>query len=220
MNSKQRAYLRSLSNHIDPIFLIGKNGIGENLIKQLNDEYHEIENYEIIENITEEEPVDMQEILVHVTGAVKREGIVRLKEGARIADAIEAAGGVTEKTNIGQVNLAYEVEDGQKIYIPSIDDKKEEGVEKIIEKEYVTSEPGDEVVFEEESNNNKNDKININTADLIELQEIPGVGEATAQKIISYREENGKFKNIEDIKNVKGIGDSKFEDMKENICIK
>lgn len=186
----------------------------------LNDEYNEIENYEIIENITEEEPVDMQEILVHVTGAVKREGIVRLKEGARIADAIEAAGGVTEKTNIGQVNLAYEVEDGQKIYIPSIDDKKEEGVEKIIEKEYVTSEPGDEVVFEEESNNNKNDKININTADLIELQEIPGVGEATAQKIISYREENGKFKNIEDIKNVKGIGDSKFEDMKENICIK
>ena len=97
----------------------------------LNDEYNEIENYEIIENITEEEPVDMQEILVHVTGAVKREGIVRLKEGARIADAIEAAGGVTEKTNIGQVNLAYEVEDGQKIYIPSVDDKKEEGVEKI-----------------------------------------------------------------------------------------
>ena len=186
----------------------------------MNGEYNEIDDYEVIENITEEEPVDMQEILVHVTGAVKREGIVRLKEGARIADAIEAAGGVTEKTNIGQVNLAYEVEDGQKIYIPSIDDKKEEGVEKIIEKEYVTSEPGDEVVLEEESNNNKNDKININTANLIELQEIPGVGEATAQKIISYREENGKFKNIEDIKNVKGIGDSKFEDMKENICIK
>lgn len=186
----------------------------------MNDEYNEIDDYEVIENITEEEPVDTQEILVHVTGAVKREGIVRLKEGARIADAIEAAGGVTEKTNIGQVNLAYEVEDGQKIYIPSIDDKKEEGVEKIIEKEYVTSEPGDEVVLEEESNNNKNDKININTANLIELQEIPGVGEATAQKIISYREENGKFKNIEDIKNVKGIGDSKFEDMKENICIK
>lgn len=186
----------------------------------MNDEYNEIDDYEVIENITEEEPVDTQEILVHVTGAVKREGIVRLKEGARIADAIEAAGGVTEKTNIGQVNLAYEVEDGQKIYIPSIDDKKEEGVEKIIEKEYVTSEPGDEVVLEEESNNNENDKININTADLIELQEIPGVGEATAQKIISYREENGKFKNIEDIKNVKGIGDSKYEDMKENICIK
>lgn len=186
----------------------------------MNDEYNEIDDYEVIENITEEEPVDTQEILVHVTGAVKREGIVRLKEGARIADAIEAAGGVTEKTNIGQVNLAYEVEDGQKIYIPSIDDKKEEGVEKIIEKEYVTSEPGDEVVLEEESNNNKNDKININTANLIELQEIPGVGEATAQKIISYREENGKFKNIEDIKNVKGIGDSKFEDMKKNICIK
>ncbi len=186
----------------------------------MNDEYNEIDDYEVIENITEEEPVDTQEILVHVTGAVKREGIVRLKEGARIADAIEAAGGVTEKTNIGQVNLAYEVEDGQKIYIPSIDDKKEEGVEKIIEKEYVTSEPGDEVVLEEESNNNENGKININKADLIELQEIPGVGEATAQKIISYREENGKFKNIEDIKNVKGIGDSKFEDMKENICIK
>lgn len=186
----------------------------------MNEEYNDIEELDIIENVTEEETVEEETILVHVTGAVKNEGIVKLKEGARIADAIEAAGGVTEKTNIGQVNLAYEVEDGQKIYIPSIDDKKEEGVEKIIEKEYVTSEPGDEVVLEEESNNNKNDKININTANLIELQEIPGVGEATAQKIISYREENGKFKNIEDIKNVKGIGDSKFEDMKENICIK
>lgn len=186
----------------------------------MNEEYNDIEELDIIENVTEEETVEEETILVHVTGAVKNEGIVKLKEGARIADAIEAAGGVTDKTNIGQVNLAYEVEDGQKIYIPSIDDKKEEGVEKIIEKEYVTSEPGDEVVLEEESNNNENDKININTADLIELQEIPGVGEATAQKIISYREENGKFKNIEDIKNVKGIGDSKYEDMKENICIK
>ena len=63
-------------------------------------------------------------------------------------------------------------------------------------------------------------KININSADETELQEIPGVGEVTAKKIIEYREQNGKFKNIEDIKNVKGIGEGKYEEMKENICIK
>ena len=65
-----------------------------------------------------------------------------------------------------------------------------------------------------------NEKININTADQSRLEEIPGVGEATAQKIIEYRELNGKFKTIEDIKNVSGIGDSKFENMKEKICVK
>lgn len=193
----------------------------------MKEEYNEIENYEINENVTNDEQIDEEEkeeeIIVHVTGAVKKEGIVHLKVGARISDAIDAAGGVTDETNISQVNLAYELEDGQKIYIPSINDKKNDETEQILEKEYVTSEPGDEIALEEhteESAKKEKGKININLADEIELQEIPGVGEATAKKIIEYREQNGKFKNIEDIKNVKGIGEGKYEEMKENICIK
>lgn len=192
----------------------------------MKEEYNDIENYEINENVTNDEELEeeeKEEIIVHVTGAVKKEGIVHLKVGARISDAIDAAGGVTKETNISQVNLAYELEDGQKIYIPDIKDEKNDKTEQVLEKEYVTSEPGDEVVLEEHTEDDKNDeneKININLADETELQEIPGVGEATAKKIIEYRKQNGKFKNIEDIKNVKGIGEGKYEEMKENICIK
>ena len=119
----------------------------------MKEEYNTIANYEINENVTNDEQIDEEEkeeeIIVHVTGAVKKEGIVHLKVGARISDAIDAAGGVTDETNISQVNLAYELEDGQKIYIPSINDKKNDETEQILEKEYVTSEPGDEIALEE-----------------------------------------------------------------------
>ena len=72
----------------------------------------------------------------------------------------------------------------------------------------------------EEGDNEKDiGLININTANKTKLQELPGIGEATALKIINYREENGKFKTIEDIKNVSGIGDSKYESIKDLICV-
>lgn len=185
----------------------------------------ELNNYNILQNetninITDEESL---KILVHVTGAVNNEGIVKIEEGGRIADAVEAANGFTEDADISQINLAYELEDGQKIYIPRINDSKVTGEDKVLQKEYVTDGAGDDIIVEEETSNIKRketEKININSADQSTLEEIPGVGEATAQKIIEYRKINGKFKNIEDIKNVSGIGDSKFENMKEKICVK
>ena len=191
----------------------------------IENEYNEIKDYEILQNETKDdiEIDESSKIIIHITGAVKNEGIVKIDEGSRIADAIDAAGGFTENADISQINLAYQIEDGQKIYVPSIDDEKIDGSEKILQKEYVTDEPGDDVIIENEEANIKskeNEKININTAEESELEEIPGVGEATAQKIIEYRKTNGKFKNIEDIKNVSGIGDSKFENMKEKICVK
>ena len=180
----------------------------------LENEYTELENYNILQNETniEKEQEDTSKIFIHVTGAVNNEGVVEIKEGSRIADA-----------DISQINLAYQLEDGQKIYIPRITDEKLVGDEKILQKEYVTDEAGDDIILEDEISNIKskeNEKININTAEQSELEEIPGVGEATAQKIIEYRKVNGKFKTIEDIKNVSGIGDSKFENMKEKICVK
>lgn len=199
----------------------------------MKNEYNEIENYDILLNETNDETADSTneesdvdedtKIIVHVTGAVKSAGIVEIKEGSRIADAIEAAGGFADNADISQINLAYQLEDGQKIYIPSINDEKTDGSEKVLQKEYVTDEPGDEVIVEDEETSVKSKesaKININTADQTELEEIPGVGESTALKIIEYRKTNGKFKSIEDIKNVSGIGDSKFENMKEKICVK
>lgn len=191
----------------------------------MESEYNEISNYDILQNETdiEIEQEETTKIVIHVTGAVKNEGIVQIEEGGRIADAVDAANGFSEDADISQINLAYQLEDGQKIYIPSINDEKIGEEEKVLQKEYVTDEAGDDIILEDEISNvksKKDEKININTADQIELEEIPGVGESTAQKIIEYRETNGKFKTIEDIKNVNGIGESKFENMKEKICVK
>lgn len=191
----------------------------------LENEYTELDNYNMLQNETniEQEKEDISKIFIHVTGAVNNEGVVEIKEGSRIADAVEAANGFSENADISQINLAYQLEDGQKIYIPRINDEKINGEEKVLQKEYVTDEAGDDIIIEDEKANiksKKNEKININTADQSELKEIPGVGEATAQKIIEYRKLNGKFKTIEDIKKVSGIGDSKFENMKEKICVK
>ena len=120
-------------------------------------------------------------------------------------DAIEKAGGQTEEANLKNVNLAYELEDGQKIYIPN---KSEEN----------TNEITDDGVTEIDSK--ENDTININKANEKELQELNGIGESLASSIIKYREDNGKFKNIEDLKNVPGIGESKFSNIKEKIKVK
>lgn len=155
-------------------------------------------------------------IVVHITGEVNYPGVVVLKEGARVVDAIEAGGGETDKADLGSLNLAYMLSDGEKIYVPN----KEETSQENQEREYITSAKAD---LEQSENGAKstgtNFKININTAKQEELTQITGVGESTAKKIIEYRTQNGKFKSIEDIKNIAGIGDSKFNAMKEEITV-
>ena len=162
-----------------------------------------------IQNVltTEDEPekIENETIKVYVTGEVKNQGVIELEKGSRIVDAIEKAGGQTEEANLKNVNLAYELEDGQKIYIPN---KSEEN----------TNEITDDGITGIDSK--ENDTININKADEKELQELNGIGESLASSIIKYREENGKFKNIEDLKNVPGIGESKFSNIKEKIKVK
>lgn len=154
---------------------------------------------------------EKQKIIIHITGEVKRQGIVELNEGDRISDAINISGGTTEKADLSKINLAYCVEDGQKIYIPSRDDLKNAS------NDILTKDAGANVI---QNNNIKSDKVNINTASQTELETLSGIGPSTALKIINYREENGKFKKIEDLKKVPGIGETKFESLKESICIK
>ena len=155
-------------------------------------------------------------IVVHITGEVNYPGVVVLKEGARVVDAIEAGGGETDEADLSSLNLAYMLSDGEKIYVPN----KEETSQESQEREYITSAKADS---EQSENGAKstgtNLKININTAKQEELTQITGVGESTAKKIIEYRTQNGKFKSIEDIKNIPGIGDSKFNAMKEEITV-
>lgn len=168
-----------------------------------------------IENVENE---DDEIIVIHIAGQIKKPGIIKIKEGARIADIIEKAGGLTEKANIDNINLAYIVEDGQKIIIPSKEDKEEI--------ETITTENGDGIITDNAQNtsvskgNTTTSKININNANMEELQTLSGIGEATANKIIEYRKENGNFKTIEDIKNVPGIGNAKYEEIKEKIKVK
>lgn len=158
--------------------------------------------------ITEE----VAEIAVHVTGEVKKQGLIYLKEGSRVADAIEKAGGETENADLSQINLAFVLQDGQKIYVPNKNEKISQ---------YITGNSGNNGTEENNtSNSNKEDsKVNINTANQSELDSLPGIGPSIAQKIIDYREENGNFKNIEELQNVKGIGDAKYEEIKDRVTV-
>lgn len=110
---------------------------------------------------------------------------------------------------MSKINLAYELSDGQKIYVPSVLDEDEIP--------YIQNDAGTNVVIPDISSNSS--LVNINTATQSELESLPGIGASTASKIINYRKENGKFKQIEDIMNVNGIGESKFNNIKNYICI-
>ena len=169
-----------------------------------NTEQISISNF--IENETEDEK-DNTKIKVYITGEVKNQGVIELEEGDRIADAIEKAGGQTEQASLKNVNLAYQLEDGQKIYIPNINDTETEIID-----------DGASGVVDDATI--KQTVVNINKADEKELQSLNGIGESLATSIVKYRKENGNFETIEDLKNVPGIGDSKFENIKEYIKVK
>ena len=188
----------------------------QNTVLNLNEMLVEENREEVNQEIDEvKEKEEVGNIVVHITGAVKNKGILRLPEGSRISDAIEAAGGETKEADLDSINLAYVLEDGQKIYIPSQEDKENNE-----QKQYITTESGDTTNIKENSKiEGENEKVNINTANQSELETLPGIGPSLASRIIEYREQNGKFNSIEELKNVKGIGDAKFEDLKNSATI-
>lgn len=177
-----------------------------------------LESEILISNTSENKTnVEIQEdlVIIHITGSVKNPGIVKLKYGSRIEDAIEAAGGLTENADITNVNLAYVLDDGVKIRIPSITDEKN-GDEQILEEG-----SGENIIEETNMTLGASTKeVNINKATETELQSLPGIGASLASRIIEYRNQNGKFSKIEDIKNVNGIGDSKYDNIKDFITVK
>ena len=164
-------------------------------------------------------------IMVHISGAVNQEGIVELKERSRGADAIDKAGGLKENACIEKINLAYVLEDGMKIYIPNINEDKEMKEETNTSNNYITNESGVKIINKDNLEgknveNKSSNKININNATQAELETLPGIGASIAKQIINYRNEKGKFSKIEDIKNVKGIGDSKYNNIKGLISVR
>ena len=118
-------------------------------------------------------------------------------------------GGTTNKADLNGINMAIKVQDEMHYIIPKIGD--------------VVKNNNSEIVSNDNTNQaeaSKTSQININTATIEELDTLPGVGEATANKIVNHRSENGEFKSIEEVKNVNGIGDKKFEEIKNLICVK
>lgn len=156
-------------------------------------------------NISEEKNFDSElkneekiKIYADISGCVEKPGVYEVEEGTRIFQLIEKAGGLTKDADIEGLNRAEIVSDGQKIVIYPMGEGQES----------------------ENTGVSSSGKININTADVSQLQTISGIGPVTAEKIVEYWKTNGRFSSIEDIKNVSGIGDKTFEKIRENITIR
>ena len=146
-------------------------------------------------------------VVVHVDGAVASPGVFSLVEGARVNDAVLAAGGLSESADTSTINLAAPLSDGAKVHIPTSE-------------ELVSATATDSATSGQTSSSvSSSGLVNINTATSAELQTLSGVGEATAQAIIEDRESNGPYTSPEDLMRVSGIGEKKFAKVKEHICV-
>lgn len=139
----------------------------------------------------------VKKISVYVSGQVQNISVVELEDNGNLKfiDAVNMAGGVTDLADSSAVNLATPLTDGQHIHIPT--------KEIFLQQQSISADSGD--------------LVNINTADAEKLATLKGIGPALAQRIIEYREQNGTFKTVDEIKNVRGIGDKKFATFKDKI---
>ena len=145
-------------------------------------------------------------VVIYVTGAVKNPGVVELNSNQRLKDAIELVGGFTEDADIGSINLAEFVKDEQHYVVTKIGE--------------TSSVQASSNIGTTTANGGRNNSlVNINTATKEELQSLNGIGDALSQRIIDFREQNGAFSDIESIKNVSGIGEKKFEGIKDYITV-
>jgi competence protein ComEA len=146
-------------------------------------------------------------LCVYVSGAVAHPDVYELPYDSIVKDAIEAAGGPTDEADLDRINLARRVHDEEQIYVPQRGE----------ESPPVSSPSG--LSLPSSSSGQEDGKVNINTATAEELDALPGVGPSIAQRIIDYRTTNGPFQSIEDVKNVRGIGDVTFEKLKDKITV-
>lgn len=180
-----------------------------------------IKNTQEVTTVTEEEqqeqkPEEAQTCRIYICGAVSSPGVFTVPCGSILNDVVELAGGLTEDAPSDRLNLVYELNENISIYIPTRAEL-EEGITTdplIIRTDYVW---GNEQEQQQDQNRNSN-SININTATREQLMTLPGIGEATADAIISYREEH-EFTTTEELMNVQGIGESKYNRIKDMICV-
>jgi competence protein ComEA len=145
-------------------------------------------------------PAEPGQLTVHVAGAVKNPGVVRLKEGERVINAVEGAGGPLPEADLESLNLAQLVQDGQRIFVRLKGEAAGGGVDA-------------------SGQTYGSGKININQASAEELEELPGIGPTLAERIVAYREKRGGFRGLEELKQVSGIGEKKFAEIRDLIEI-
>lgn len=188
---------------------IGNNFIKEKQGDSLNENFTLLDKNEddlLLEDETDDDAKENEAMKVHITGQINREGVYEIKDGDRLEDLINKAGGLSPDADSKSLNLAMKLEDQMKIYIPSKDeilDQEDASTDQIIS----NADPSSQEV-----------KININEASKEELMTLPNIGEKRAQAIIDYRESK-KFETIEEIKNVTGIGDKFYQAMQDLITV-
>ena len=148
-------------------------------------------------------------LLIHVAGAVARPGVYELPVGARVADAVEIAGGAQAEADLDRLNLAAKVADGQRVGVP----RKGEPLD---DAGAMASGGGSADGWADGSGGGL---VNLNTANLAQLETLPGVGPATAAKIVSYRQERGGFKSVRDLLNIRGIGEARFAELRDRVTV-
>lgn len=179
---------------------------------ELSDDPEDTQEETTSDDRTESDPAVLY---VYVCGEIQNPGVWELRPGDRIFRAIEMAGGVTEDAAVDSLNLAAEVTDGMKLWVPSREEMKALGEKN-----------GDSAVFpkdgwsgQETAEGISGGKVNLNAATLEQLMTLRGIGEARARDIIAYREKHGDFQRIEDIKKVSGIKDAAFQKIKDDITV-
>lgn len=148
-------------------------------------------------------------LYVHVCGAVNAPGVYELKTDARIYEALEAAGGMTEDAAADWINQAEALSDGERIYVPT-QEEAEESAQSVSGR---WADPNGN------AGGSVSDKININTATKEELMTLSGIGASKAESILKYRQEHGNFQSIEDLKKIEGIKDGVFNKIKDDITV-
>lgn len=156
-----------------------------------------------------QETASVRQLTIYVTGAVNKPGLVQVKEGARVAEAVNACGGLLPTANSEKINMAQVLKDGQQLKVP----------EKSGAANKTDLSKSDRSKADKSKAGASGELVNINTADEKALDTLPGVGPAMAKRIIEYREAEGAFQSPEDIKKVRGIGEAKFAKLKDKICI-
>ncbi len=187
-----------------------------NEVVSLNEFIHDDKNQdEIIENnfyLSEEDNIK-KTIFVEVKGEVLNPNVYKMEEGSIVYDLILMAGGITDKGSLDDINQAREIKNGECIIVRSIDDVG------VLDKQDFVDSRFNETSYKHSGSDNNSFLININTASKEELKTLNGIGDVLADSIIEYREENGVFESIDDIKNVSRIGSKTFEKFRDKITV-